>query len=154
MKKLLSALALVAALGCVAATAAGAAVVSRSTIHSEFTFFDACSGEAVFVSGDVDFFMTSTVNDNNISGTMHSVFKATGTGLTSGLTYQESVEFNRAFQSSLQNGEATFTMEGLISVVSPGPDNNLFSPIFSHTTIDANGKVTSAKFDFPPQSCH
>jgi hypothetical protein len=92
-----TALALAAAVACIVTTAAGADVVARSTVHSEFTFFDACSGEPVFVSGDINFLTTSTVNDNTISGTMHSVFKATGTGLTSGLPYQESVEFNRAF---------------------------------------------------------
>jgi hypothetical protein len=154
MRKLFTALALFAALGCAAATAAGAAVVSRSTFHSDFVFADPCTGEDVHVVGDVDFFTTSTVNDNSISGTRHSVFKATGTGLTSGLTYHESVEFNRAFQTSLQNGEATLTQEGLINVVAPGPTNNLFSPIFFHMTINANGDVTSLNMDFPPPSCH
>jgi hypothetical protein len=154
MKKLLTAVVLVAALGCVAASAAGAAVVTRSTFHSDFIFFDACSGEDVHIVGDVDFFTTSTVNDNVIVGTTHSLFKATGTGLISGLTYQETVEFNRAFESSLVNGEATVTQEGLISVVAPRADNNLFSPIFFHTTINANGEVTSLRVDFPPPSCH
>ena len=142
------------ALALVAITAVQAAVVTRSTIHSEFTFPDPCTGEDVFVSGDVMFLTTSTVTDNTISGTLHSVFKATGTGLTSGLTYHESVEFNRAFQSSLQNGEATSTQEGVINVVAPGPDNNLYSPIFFHTTVNADGEVTAARVDFPPPSCH
>lgn len=154
MKRLLAALALVAALGCVAATAAGAAVVSRSTFHSDFTFTDACSGEDVHVVGDVNFFTTSTVNQNVITGTSHSIFKAIGTGVTSGLTYHESVEFNRAFETSLQNGEATLTQEGLINIAAPGPDNNLFSPIFFHMTMNANGEVTSLDMDFPPPSCH
>lgn len=154
MKKLLAVLALIVALTGVAAAAAGAALVTRSTVPSDFTFFDACSGEDVHIVGEVDFLVTSTVTDNSISGTSHSVFKATGTGLTSGLTYQETVEFNRAFQTSLQNGEATVTMEGLISVPAPGAGNNLFSPIFAHMTINANGEVTSTRFDFPPPSCH
>jgi hypothetical protein len=154
MKKLLTALALVGALACVVVTAAPAAVVTRSTFHSEFTFADPCSGELVAISGDVESLVTSTVNDNTISGTFHSLFKATGTGLTSGLTYQETVEFNRAFETSLQNGEATITQEGLISVVAPGRGNNLFSPIFFHSTVNANGEVTSMRVDFPPPSCH
>ena len=153
MTKLFTALALVAALGSVAATVAGAAVISRSTFHSDFVFPDSCSGEAVHIVGDVTFFTTSTVNDNVISGTMHSVFNAVGTGLTSGLTYRESVEFNRAFETSLQNGEATLTQGGLIKVVAPGPGNNLFSPIFFHMTINANGDVTSLDTDVPPGPC-
>ena len=154
MRRFFTALALIATLGCVAATAAGAAVVSRSTFHSDFIFTDACSGEDVHIVGDVYFLTTSTVNDNVITGTSHSVFNAIGTGLTSELTYRESVEFNRAFETSLQNGEATLTQEGLISVAAPGPDNNLFSPIFFHMTMNANGEVTSLNLDFPPPSCH
>jgi hypothetical protein len=133
-------------------SAAGAAVI-HSTFHSDFVFFDACSGEEVHIVGDVDFLTTSTVNDNVIAGTMHSIFRAIGTGSTSGATYHETVEFNRAFETSLQDGEATVTQEGLINVVGPGPDDNLFSPIFFHTTMNADGDVTSLRVDFPPPSC-
>lgn len=65
----------------------------------------------------------------------HSDFKVTGIGLTSGLQYQETVVFNRHFESSLQNGEAATTLEGVINVVAPGGGNNQYSPIFLHTTI-------------------
>lgn len=114
MQKLLT-VPLAFALALVAITAVQAAVVTRSTIHSEFTFPNPCTGEDVFVSGDVMFLTTSTVTDNTISGTFHSVF---------------------------------------INVVAPGPDNNLYSPIFFHTTVNANGEVTAARVDFPPPSCH
>jgi hypothetical protein len=153
MNKLFATLALVGAITCVVASVGHAAVITRSTSHSEFTFFNACTGEDVLITGDVESFTTSTVNDNTISGTLHSVFKATGTGLTSGLTYQEVVVFNRAFETSLQNGEGTLTQEGLIHVMSPGGDNNLASPILFHMTIDANGNVTSWRTDFPAPSC-
>jgi hypothetical protein len=153
MKKLFAALALAILLATVSATASHAALVTRSTFHSDFTYFDPCTGEDVHIIGDVTFFTTSTVTDNTISGTMHSVFIATGTGLTSGLKYQETVVFNRSFETSLQNGEATNTMLGVISVVAPGGGNNQYSPIFLHTTLDADGNVTSFRFDFPAVSC-
>jgi hypothetical protein len=153
MKKLLVALALSGALACVAAVGAHAAVVSRGTFHSDFTTLDPCTGELVHIVGDVDFFSTSTVNGNIISGTFHSVFKATGEGLTSGLKYEEIVVFNRSFETSLQNGEATLTQEGVISVIAPGPGNNQRSPIFLHTTMNANGELTSLRLDSPPTSC-
>ena len=153
MKKLLAALAVVSAVACVGAGLARGEVVSRSTFHSDFTFFDSCSGEDVRIIGDVETFSTSTVTDNVISGTFHSVFKATGTGLTSGVQYQEIVIFNRTFETSLQSGEATLTQVGAIHVIAPGGGNNLLSPIFFHTTIDANGNVTSMRVDSPGQTC-
>lgn len=84
---------------------------------------------------------------------MHSVFIATGTGLTSGLNYQEPVVFNRSFETSLQNGEATNMTRGVISVVGPGGGNNQYHPFFLHTTLDANGNVTSFWFERPGVSC-
>jgi hypothetical protein len=153
MKKLFAVLALVGAITYVGASVAHAAVVTRSTFHSDFTFFNACTGEQVRIVGDVDSLTTSTVNDNVISGTFHSVFKATGTGLTSGVQYQEVVVFNRAFETSLQNGEATLTQVGAIHVIAPGGGNDLLNPIFFHTTMDANGNVTSLRIDSPGPTC-
>lgn len=153
MKKALAALALISALMSAGPSAAHGAVVTRSTFHSDFTVFNDCTGEQVRIVGDVDTLTTSTVNDNVISGTFHSVFKATGTGLTSGVQYQEVVVFNRAFETSLQNGEATVTQVGVIHVIAPGGGNDLLSPIFFHTTMDANGNVTSLRIDSPGPTC-
>lgn len=152
MKKLFSIIALVGAVACVTATAAESAT-TITTFHSDFTFLDGCTGELVHVTGDLQVITTSTTANNTISGTLHTEFKATGTGLTSGLTYQEVVIFNRAFQTSLQNGEATTTMEGSIYVIAPGGSNNYSSPIFSHTTFDASGNLTSFRVEAPTTSC-
>jgi hypothetical protein len=84
---------------------------------------------------------------------MHSVFKATGTGLTSGLQYQDIVVFNRAFETSLLNGEATVTKVGPIKLIAPGGGNDLTSPIFLHTTFDANGNLASARTEFGTPTC-
>src|SRR4029453_19541632 len=116
MKKLLAALLIASALASVGATNGQAAVVSHTTFASDFVLFDSCTGESVHIVGEVYFLSTSTVTDNTISGTLHSVFKATGTGLTSGDQYQESVTFNGVFESSLQNGEAIVSQAGTISV--------------------------------------
>jgi hypothetical protein len=153
MKKLFATLVAAVLMAAVAANASSAAVVTKSTFHSDFTYFDPCSGEDVHIVGDVSFLTTSTVTDNTISGTVHSVFIATGTGLTSGLTYQETVVFNRSFQTNLLNGEATNTTRGVISVVAPGEGNNQYDPFFLHTTMDANGNVTSFWFERPGVSC-
>ena len=140
MKKVIAVLVLISAITFVGASVAQAAVVSRRTFHSDFTFFDACTGEQVRIVGDVETFTTSTVNGNTISGTFHSVFTATGTGLTSGVQYQEVVVFNRVFETSLQ-------------VMAPGVVNNLLSPILFHTSMDATGNVTSLRIDSPGPTC-
>jgi hypothetical protein len=151
MKKLFGTLALAAALAWT--TAADAAVVTQSTSHSDFTFFNPCTGEDVQIIGEVTTLSTATVTGNTISGTLHTVFIATGTGLTSGLTYHESVVFNSAFETSLQSDQATSTRVAAISVVAPGGGNNLYNPIFFHTTFDANGNLTSSTVDVPGASC-
>ena len=56
---------------------------------------------------------------------------------------------------SLENGQFNVTMFGEINVVAPGRGNNLWSPILSHVTFDANGNPTSSTFDpFPEPTCH
>jgi len=58
MKRFFAALALAVLLASVAATAGQAAVVTRSTFHSDFTYFDPCTGEDVHIIGDVTFLTT------------------------------------------------------------------------------------------------
>ena len=70
------------------------------------------------------------------------------------MQYQEEVAFVRAFSSSLQDGQSTVTTNGEINLVAPGGANNLWSPIFFHSTFDANGNLTSSMVDFPAPSCH
>ena len=155
MKKLLAGMALLGVLAFVEAGTGEAAVTTHTTIPSAFTFFDVCSNEPVSVSGNVDILSTATVTGNTISGTLHTLFRATGTGLVSGLPYQEEVAFVRTFNSSLQNGQFDVTLFGEINVVAPGGGNNLWSPILSHSTFDANGDLTSFMLDpFPEPTCH
>ena len=153
MNKLLMAMALLGALVALEVAPARAAVTTNTTIPSAFTFFDACTNEPVAVSGDIHFLTASTITDNTISGLTHTLFKATGTGLVSGLQYQEEVAFASPFSASLQDGQYTATTMGEINVVAPGGANNLWSPIFFHSTFDANGNLVSSRVDFPPPSC-
>ena len=146
-------LAIAVGISLLAVGAAQGALTSNMEIPSSFTFFDQCSGEDVAISGSVHVVTTSTVTDNTISGTFHSDFKATGVGQASGLPYQEAVVANTSFETSLINGEATRTFVGRISIVAPGAGNNQSSPIFMHTTMDANGNVTSFKVDVPTIIC-
>jgi hypothetical protein len=144
---------LVTALSLVAVGVAQGALTSNTQIPSSFTFFDQCSGEDVAVTGTVHVVTTSTMTDNTLSGTFHSNFKATGTGQVSGLAYQEAVVANSSFKTSLINGGATSTFVGRITIVAPGAQNNQVSPIVMHTTMNADGEVTSLKVEAPTVTC-
>jgi hypothetical protein len=144
---------LVALLSLVVVSSGYGALTSNTQVTSSFTFFDQCSGEDVAGSGSVHLVTTSTITDNTLSGTFHSDFKATGIGQVSGLAYQEEVVANTSFQTSLINGEATRTFVGRINIVAPGAENNQSSPIFMHTTMDANGNVTSLQVEVPTITC-
>lgn len=151
--KALRTIVLAALLSLVVVSSGQGALTSNTQIPTSFTFFDLCTGEDVAVSGSVHVVTTSTITDNTLSGTFHSDFKATGIGQASGLTYQEAVVANMAFQTSLINGEAARTFVGRINIVAPGAQNNQSSPIFMHTTMDANGNVTSLKVEVPTIAC-
>ena len=111
------------------------------------------TGENVAVSGDVHVLVTSGTSGTNIAGTFHSDFQATGIGQASGLKYEEHVVANSSFTASLINGEATFTFVGRITITAPGANNNQTSPIYMHTTVNANGDVTSNTIDAPTIFC-
>ena len=151
--KALRTIVLAALLSLVVVSSGQGALTSNTQIPTAFTFFDLCTGEDVAVSGSVHVVTTSTITDNTLSGTFHSDFKATGIGQASGLTYQEAVVASMAFQTSVINGEATRTFVGRINIVAPGAQNNQSSPIFMHTTMDANGNVTSLKVEIPTIVC-
>lgn len=78
-RKVLVVIASLATLG-VVAVAGEAAVTTNVTIPSEFVFFDPCTNESVFVSGDVHLVSSATVTDNTLTSHTHSDFKATGVG--------------------------------------------------------------------------
>ena len=143
-----------AALLSVIVVSSGQAALSTNTwVPSSFTFFDQCTGENVAVSGDVHVLVTSGTSGTNVAGTFHSDFQATGIGQSSGLKYEEHVVANSSFTASLINGEATFTFVGRITITAPGANNNQTSPIYMHTTVNANGDVTSNTIDAPTIFC-
>lgn len=144
---------LVALLSLVMITAGQGAVTMNTQLPVSFTFFNLCTGEDVAVSGTAHIVSTSTATDNNLSGTLHSNLTASGIGLTSGLEYRESVVANFPLETSLINGQAVQTFVGRITIVAPGARNNQTSPIFMHTTMNANGEITSLEVEVPTVEC-
>jgi hypothetical protein len=154
MKSLRALFVVFAALLSLAVVNAGqGALTMNAQLPVSFTFFDQCTGENVAVSGTVHIVSTSTATDSKLSGTFHSNLQATGIGQTSGLAYQESVVANSRFETSLINGQAMQTFVGRITIVAPGAQNNQTSPIIMHTTMNANGEVTSLKVEAPTVVC-
>lgn len=150
---LVAAAATISLLALTLAHVAKAALSMNTQTPSSFTFFNACTGEDVAVTGLVHLVITSTATESMISGTFHSEFHATGIGQSSGLGYEEQVIANSSFKASLVNGEATYTFVGRINILAPGAQNNQSSPIFMHTTINAAGEIASLKVEAPTVFC-
>jgi hypothetical protein len=107
-----------------------------------------CTGELLETSGNVHILVTTTVNDNNVSGTFHGNFEhVTAVGLSSGITYQSHDSINGEFKESLQDGNAVVTSTETFSLVAPGGGNNLEFNAVVHMTFDAQGNLTTTKFD-------
>jgi predicted small lipoprotein YifL len=106
---------------------AGEVVKSTGTIHRVIHVTETANG----------FHLTLHANPQNVSGT----------GLTTGDTYQTRGTFN-AHQNF--GPGATETIHETFMLVGPGPDNNLRWTTSYHLTINANGEITI--YDVEPLS--
>lgn len=102
------------------------------------------AGELVSVSGILHVLSHATINDNRVN--LKQQFQpqgATAIGLSTGDVYRAvgGTRFHDTFP--LTNGATTFTFVNNFRMIGPGTDNNLQVHQNIHTTINANGDVTS-----------
>jgi hypothetical protein len=101
-------------------------------------------GELVLVEGDLHVVTHVTINGNNVSTKSHFQPQgAKGTGLTTGDTYNAVGVTQDQSKGSLNNGQLETTQINNFRLIGPGPDNNLQVHQNVHTTVNANGDVTS-----------
>ena len=122
---------------------ARAAVFIQQDIPISITGFDSCTGEDILVSGTAHEVGAATLDN---AGGAHIVAHVnfqdvSGVGLTSGTVYHATAA--TTIEADLTNGaqEATMTVDERF--VAPGGNNNLFLHATLHTTINADGTVTS-----------
>lgn len=105
------------------------------------------AGEAVESRGTIHRVIHITQNANGFHLTLHANPQdVTGTGLTTGDTYQTRGTFN-AHENDLIPG-VTETIRDAFKLVGPGPDNNYSLVTTIHLTINANGEISQESEDF------
>jgi hypothetical protein len=107
-----------------------------------------CTGETVIISGDSHVVVhgTGTPSGQSVFRT-HIQFQLSGES-ASGTRYvvNESVNFTETRDAD--GAPSTFTSAGHLNVISQGGAENLSARTLIHTTVNANGEITSVTFEF------
>lgn len=136
---------LIALVVLVCAPAYAQATVTNDNVHVPIDFITtACNGEEVIISGESHVVQHSTVNGSTGVGVVHINFHLEGTS-ASGTRYVVNEHVQGATVSSEAN---TFTSEARLVAVAQGNADNLIIHTFIHTTVNANGEITSETFEF------
>jgi hypothetical protein len=126
---------------------ANAAIQVNESIPITLSVFVPCAaggaGEIVDLSGPLHVLITFTISGNNVSGRQQFQPQGiSGTGETTGLSYQATGLTATSFTSSLQNGQANMTFINRFDIIGQGPNNNFVVHETAHITINADGTVT------------
>jgi hypothetical protein len=143
--------------GSIAVAACETAVVAAPELtvvensRNPFVFFTPpCNGEAIDGSGIFHLVASSTVTPSGrVSGTFHINAKGKGVGQTTGAKYEWNDAINESFSFDSEDGAPftdTFTQSFRLIGQSNVPDRRI--NVRFHITVNANGKVTSFKFEF------
>ncbi|SRR6266446_4484169 len=134
-------------------TSANAAIQVNESIPITLSVFVPCAaggaGEIVDLSGPLHVLLTFTINGNNLSGRQQFQPQGiSGTGETTGLSYQATGLTATSFAGSLVNGQFTQTFINRFDIIGQGPNNNFTVHETLHITINADGTVTVFFDDF------
>jgi hypothetical protein len=132
-------------------SAAQAATVSNVDTPISFTSLSPCTSELIAFSGvEHDTLNMTFDNSGGVHVELHINFQnVSGTGLSSGTTYQLPSTLNQTYNAQPGLVETTTFTEPLIA---PGPGNNLFLHETAHITVNPDGTVTSS-FDNSTVTC-
>jgi hypothetical protein len=135
------------AIGLALSSRANASVQVNDRTDINLTTFVSCAaggaGEVVDLSGPLHTLISYTVNGNNFSGYYHFQPQGiSGTGETTGATYQATGVTQQSFKASLQNGQLNLTYVNNFRIIGQGPGNNYLVHETLHLTVNANGALT------------
>jgi hypothetical protein len=110
---------------------------------------DMCTGEDIAITGEacMDVFVHFDAS-GGAHATAHETITGTGMGLTSGNQYVFHTEVNAEENANLgNNAQFEATMVSYATLISKGSMPNERATFTTHTTINANGTVTSIDTD-------
>ncbi|HEV2705882.1 MAG TPA: hypothetical protein VGV59_08150 [Pyrinomonadaceae bacterium] len=141
---LASMLLLPAALPCVSAQAL---VITDNVVVPIDFIATACDGQTVIISGESRVIVHSVTSDSGqTTFRTHIQFHLSGEA-PDGTRYTANETVNGT-ETSGTGSATTFTSIGQLHLISSGSDDNLTVRTTIHTTINANGQVTSTNFEF------
>jgi len=128
-------------------TPANAEIVVNESDMITLSVFVPCAaggaGEVVDLSGDLHSLITLTINNNNFSMYMHFQPQGiSGTGETTGLSYQATGVTQQTTNGSFVNGQFNTTFINRFDIIGQGSGNNFRVRETAHITVNANGTVT------------
>lgn len=101
------------------------------------------AGEVVFLSGDLHSLVHTTVNGNRVTfRSANHPQGISGTGLTTGDTYQATGITQEVSTGSLVDGQFSDTFINNFRIIGEGADNNYLVRQSFHVTVNANGELT------------
>lgn len=115
-----------------------------------FTFVDGCT-EQMDVEGTAHFLMNVTQDHRKRGSGYH--FKGhvnfqgvSAIGLTSGRVYRFIATSNEHLNEDFDSAPFNFTTTAVLKAIAPGesePNDDLHAHLVTHTTVNANGEITS-----------
>lgn len=151
---LVATVAALAAAGALAprAWAQASTVTDNQTIPVEF-INTSCGGEPVILTGEahVVFHATGTPGGQQVER-FHTNFQLSGEA-ASGTRYVVNETVNSTTTRDADGAPSAFTSVGHLNVVSTDGTDNRYVRTLIHTTINANGEITSVIFEFETE-CH
>lgn len=122
----------------------GQAIVTQENAWVPIDFvITACNGEEVIFTGESHVVQHSTGSNASV-GIVHINFHLVGVG-ASGTRYIVNEHVNG---ENIFAGADTFTSEARLTAVAQGNEDNLMVHTFIHSTINANGELTTETFVF------
>jgi hypothetical protein len=127
-------------------------ITDNETVPVEF-INTSCEGEPVILSGEshVVFHATGTP-DGQQAVHFHINFQLSGEA-ASGTNYVVNETVNSTETRDADGAPSTFTSVGHLNVVSTDGTDNRYVRTIIHTTVNANGEITSVIFEFNTE-CH
>ena len=132
-----------------AVAAQATTVTTNETIPLNTTTVNLCNGDTVTLTGSVHVLSHVTLDTNGGTHvkTLHNFENVMGTGAT-GTTYRAVSTNNHTMNNNGSTAQQEFTNVNRVRLISQGLTDNYLLNGTIHTTVNANGEVTSTVTNF------
>jgi hypothetical protein len=125
------------------------------TFQDNFYFYDTCTNETIYITGTTTQTFASIINDNKAHFTSHTIARDTGTGLTSGASYNVNSEHLYQDTVNIDPFSGGYEVNSAFNeqLSGTGAVANEYIKVDYHVTADANRNIVVNRTDVN-FSCH